>query len=612
MTEQKPTYPPIPAEFKIIFWSMGDFNKDGVIDETDLNLVNAARVVYNPDGDFNGDGKVDMRDVGLCARNQGLTIEQEWHNTVDREAMQTQLEQTTGVPNLPWYVDWILPILQQQKTNLEAYAYWQNPAMKATVDGFKALADMPELWGKTAIETSGDVLDAQYQKGQEQGAKVIAAANEPTLGGFLEPVGKAIGAVKTSYLDRMKVVQSNAPSDKVAAIKDAADKLNAMRDGIVAMELINWGAGMAAQLASLGQFTGLFEFEPMISSKFNWNTIAQTANLLPVRASLFIPAEQYYNSQYTPNIGGLGDVVKLRHLGKMNADEYKKTMSELGYDDYWREKFLESRLSPPSITDALVAFRRGKIDEAKVNEIFALNDLDPIFQDIFDVRKYDDLSIGEARLMYNLQIIGKPDVLMIAKRNGYTDEDAGRLTDAIVDFQATRLKLRYLLGLVQEVGYGLIDETMARTQTLAIGYSETVAMWVIRTGEQRKRLLARAKAPAVKEKLLAIGDLKSAYVRGLITEDVLRTELLTRGYNLDDISILIALENDRRTIESAGGKMFALSVVEYLNAWKYEVITEDGLRMKLLARGLPVDEIDTLIATKKLQWKMGASPQIGG
>jgi hypothetical protein len=64
---------------------------------------------------------------------------------------------------------------------------------------------------------------------------------------------------------------------------------------------------------------------------------------------------------------------------------------------------------------------------------------------------------------------------------------------------------------------------------------------------------------------------------------------------------------ERRTVEQAGGKMYALSVVELLNAWRYGAISEDVLRNKLLARGLPLDELDALIATKKVQWQITPS-----
>jgi len=63
------------------FRKMGDVNRDGIIDSTDINLITAAFGSYkgqpnwNADADLNGDGKVDITDLVTVNRNFGLTIE---------------------------------------------------------------------------------------------------------------------------------------------------------------------------------------------------------------------------------------------------------------------------------------------------------------------------------------------------------------------------------------------------------------------------------------------------------------------------------------------------------------------------------------------------------
>jgi len=62
------------------FWSMGDVNRDGYIDDTDMDLIAAAWGSYpghpnwNPDADLNQDLIVDMRDVGILNFNYGRDI----------------------------------------------------------------------------------------------------------------------------------------------------------------------------------------------------------------------------------------------------------------------------------------------------------------------------------------------------------------------------------------------------------------------------------------------------------------------------------------------------------------------------------------------------------
>jgi hypothetical protein len=60
----------------ITFWSMGDVNRDGYIDETDLQRIfdSARSGIYDPDADLNQDGIVDMIDLLTCALHIGEDI----------------------------------------------------------------------------------------------------------------------------------------------------------------------------------------------------------------------------------------------------------------------------------------------------------------------------------------------------------------------------------------------------------------------------------------------------------------------------------------------------------------------------------------------------------
>jgi len=63
------------------FHRMGDVNRDGVIDDTDINLIKTAYGSkpgdpnWNPDCDLNSDGVVDVFDASMASRNRGLTID---------------------------------------------------------------------------------------------------------------------------------------------------------------------------------------------------------------------------------------------------------------------------------------------------------------------------------------------------------------------------------------------------------------------------------------------------------------------------------------------------------------------------------------------------------
>ena len=62
------------------FWSMGDVNRDGYINDIDASLIAAAWLStpgtpnWNPDADLNEDLKVDARDLWICTFNYGSNI----------------------------------------------------------------------------------------------------------------------------------------------------------------------------------------------------------------------------------------------------------------------------------------------------------------------------------------------------------------------------------------------------------------------------------------------------------------------------------------------------------------------------------------------------------
>ena len=58
----------------ITFWSMGDVNRNGYIDETDAQLISDIMGIYDPDADINQDGIVNTIDLLICALNIGEDI----------------------------------------------------------------------------------------------------------------------------------------------------------------------------------------------------------------------------------------------------------------------------------------------------------------------------------------------------------------------------------------------------------------------------------------------------------------------------------------------------------------------------------------------------------
>lgn len=165
MTE---TYPPIDEAFKYYFYTMGDVNKDGVIDVKDVALVTRAYGTADKAADINGDGIVDLKDVALVTRNYGKTIEGEWRKTVDKERLEAAAAAVGGVANVPWYIDWARTVAAEQAKNDQAYANWLDPAMQSFMDSLKELAALPDTFWKGNISNMSDIAIAQYRAGAER------------------------------------------------------------------------------------------------------------------------------------------------------------------------------------------------------------------------------------------------------------------------------------------------------------------------------------------------------------------------------------------------------------------------------------------------------------
>ncbi|GAH95920.1 unnamed protein product, partial [marine sediment metagenome] len=288
----------------------------------------------------------------------------------------------------------------------------------------------------------------------------------------------------------------------------------------------------------------------------------------------------------------------------IDLEEFTKYMRWYGFDEKWAKRIWDAHFLPPALGDIITAWRRGVIDEARVDDLMILVDLDPRFKEIFDTRKYIDPTITLARYMFEVGAIDRSRVSEIVARQGYLPEDIAPITEFIVRFQERRFRTYYLRALATGTIYGAYTEDEVLAEVVAAGYQPEVGEWMIKTADARKKTTeARRKAPA--PKLMGLGDLKKSYARDLIEEDVFRRELLVRKYEIGDVDLLVSLMNTDKVTTEAGGRKIALSQTELLNAWRYEEVGEDYVRTELQLRGLTVDEVDILLKTKVKQWGLG-------
>jgi len=386
--------------------------------------------------------------------------------------------------------------------------------------------------------------------------------------------------------------------------EEAKDALNKIAAGVVAVEIGLFIAHAALEGATLGQVEAISQFENMVVSKLGLNSIASAAVEIPLDELVMKKARQFYAAEYTPEIPGYSDLVNMRVKEKIDQPTFEKNLAYNGYSKDWAGLIWEAHFQAPGLQDIVTAWRRGLIDEKRVDELMILVDLDPFYKQVFDVRKYVDPSLTLARYMFETGAIDEARVADIVHREGYTPTDAAYIVDFIVHFQERQYRRRYLTALSTGYSRGVYDQGQLSKAVLEAGFTQGTADWIVKTAEVRKEIIAKAKTGGG-PKLLALGDLKKAYINDKLTEDTLRTELLTRGYELGDVQTLIEVLNLDKTEAVEGRRVVALSVSELINAFRYGVKTEDEVRTELQLRGLSLDEVNTLIETKKRAWGIG-------
>lgn len=491
------------------------------------------------------------------------------------------------------------------------------------------------------------------------------------------------------------LIYNYIPSVRLETNTAAKEKLDALRLGIIAEETINYVAGTVAEIASLGQFKGLFQFEPFIASKLGWSAICEKAAMLPVEKSLFIPTEQYYNSVYTPLIPDSGSLIRMLAKHVITFDEYliwnrmngfsdglsqkawdaakatpdlpqlqialhRGVISELAYTelktyvglderwnhvwdatlwnippyqdiinmrvkevieqdqfrDYlrlqgyrpeWADKLWTAHFIPPSLQDVLIAWRRGVIDEPEVDRLMRIVDLDvDRFKNVFDTRKFNDPSISLARFMFEIGAIDSARVRDIVKRNGFGGSDQDALVDYIVKFQERRWRTRYLVGLSSAMLYGAATEEEIRAEVAAAGYQPGVAEWLIKYSQLRVKV-RNSQLSGGKPRLLSVGDLKKLYKTVKISPRDFDLELRKRGYDDQDITWTMDLLDTEMVKADAGGALSGLTMIQLVDAWRYNAIDEGKFRNILVVRGLSDEEVTIIENTYKAKW--GVSPQ---
>jgi hypothetical protein len=450
----------------------------------------------------------------------------------------------------------------------------------------------------------GDLIKGLF----ESGSNIMSLRILDTLKGTPASVKSTLEMVPFGFGNSFeKYVKVSNPENYLNQITAGGDIMPAVRQQVTdsinllkEMKTINFALG----LASIGQIRTAADEIQMLESTFGVSNLTRKFNEIRQDKAVTKNVEYYYNEVYQPEIPNTQDLINMVVKEKMSIDRFKDYMKKRGFNPDWSQLIWDAHFKAPNLDDILTAWRRGIIDEKRVDELFILIDLDPAFKQIFDTRKYQDPPLMQVRLMFETGAIDAAKVPEYIHRLGYSPEFEAAIVEFVLHFQERRYKTRYITQLMTALAQGKTTEEETRAAVADVGFTKETADIIVKTSLLRRLTYAKA-SETTTEKALTLSELKKAYVEDIITETELRAAMMQRGYILTDINIVVNLLNKDKVVETEGRRVVVLTVAEMVNAWRYSVITEDTLRTNLLGRGLDLNEIDILIKTKKASWGIG-------
>ena len=508
--------------------------------------------------------------------------------------------------SFPFWLKWLKPVLDWGADTVDAAVnYWagfQAAANNAVLSINKSIGG---LWSGF-VDKLGDVINGVLDTGADETSKRVEDVLSGSPDWAPRIVPRFTGQQQSTVSKYAALLNPSGYSFDTSKPDDVVASGNKAKMALVGTMTGEMTLATLSEIATLGQVDAFIAITNKIIDVMGVNDVSKALFSLPLSKSLLKSYEYSLNAQYMPEIPNYNDLVNMRVKEKISATEFNGFLKLQGFSEFWAGKIWEAHFNAPNLNDVLTAWRRGLIPEARVDELMVLIDLDPFYKGVFDTRKYIDPPVNMARFMFETGAIGADRVADLVHRAGYSEGDAKAVVDYILKFQERRYRTRLLTALATGRAYGAFSDDDIRAEVKALGQTDAVADLIIRLADVRAKTEA-ARITHPKPHLLGLGELKRGYMHNVVAEDAIRTELLTRGYELGQVDLLVEVMNADKITELAGGAKVALTVAELVNAFKFNVVTEDYLRQQLLIKGLDLSEVDILIQTKKAQWAAGGA-----
>jgi len=423
---------------------------------------------------------------------------------------------------------------------------------------------------------------------------IISPIVHSIIGGMLPDspppeIGEAVNSLVEAVWDRqLKVIESAYRSPP-----KGEDLWNTARDilaGMLGGTLVGMGLASAADLAHPLKDLGI---KVTVREAIYWSGIpAVTAAIAttPTAIGLLEPLRYWLNEKLQPSIPTPTDIVRFAVrevfdperravlLERYPGGEYERLMKMQGFRPEYAEMYWAAHWVLPSITQLNTMLQRQVIDRETWYNYVVYNDYIPEAVDWLEQIIYEPYTRVDARRMWALGVITDEELEKNYRDLGYDEEHARNLA------LWTKVYER-LPDLERLYRNGWINTEEFKAELAELGLSADRIDWIFKTVVPKSRL-ERTK----KERDLTKTDILRLHRVGEIDSLKAKQMLMDLGYDEDEAGYLIALNESSLETE-----LRDLSTSQVLKAYRYEIMSRDEAKRKLLDIGWSENAAETLL-----------------
>jgi hypothetical protein len=265
-------------------------------------------------------------------------------------------------------------------------------------------------------------------------------------------------------------------------------------------------------------------------------------------------------------------------------DVFKTYMTKKGYSAEWSDRYWTAHFEPIDLRQAYENLWRGNWTKDDFMYALHIKDIHPRWrEDIYNVA-FGPPGVREMGYGYDTGLYTVEDITKYRRWGGLSPEDASKAAQAMVAYRTEAEREALRREAIADYIAGLDDEARLREKLSAIGgRPEIIDLWVSRAKYRESR--------DVKVDLVKI--VKDQFVKGLMTEAELRSDLTTLGVVPARIDVHVAEAQTRKASyvrEEKAEKKKLLTEAKVAQAWELGLIGDSEYVSRVVELGyLPED-----------------------